>query len=192
MSQAETIKLKYNICPISKECPSAGCRGTAAGLAGGRYCPLSLRGGDTIVLTHPVPAVEAALQTLFEVEAAWPEGLQASEQSEEQTTFKLRVNPWTADGHAGAAARELVCAVLETMHAAGWELTLAADLSPRPPRYLLVPRGARDTPTSLSSRRHRPAEHARVRHAPARKHAGARGGRTACSAGRCSGGLAAW
>jgi hypothetical protein len=94
-----------------------------------------LRGGDTIVLTHPVPAGEAALQTLLEAEAAWPQGLQASEQSEEQTTFKLRVNPWTADGHAGAAARELVCAVLETMHAAGWELTLAADLS----------RGHRDT-----------------------------------------------
>ena len=82
-----------------------------------------MRGGDTIVLTHPVPAVEAALQTLLEAEAAWPQGLQASEQSEEQTTFKLRVNPWTADGHAGAAARELVCAVLETMHAVGWELT---------------------------------------------------------------------
>ena len=106
-----------------------GLRGTADDLARGRFCTISCRGADKLLVTHCLPEVAAALQAVIEGGTLWNKGLQKAERKGEEQIFKLKGNPWWASGEDTVQSRRLMCGILETMFALNWELVVTSDLS---------------------------------------------------------------
>eukprot|EP01043_Picozoa_sp_COSAG02_P062302 COSAG02_NODE_8561_length_2523_cov_1.904290_1_plen_733_part_00 len=105
-----------------------GLRGSADDLARRRYCTISCRSGDLLVVTHCPPELAAGLQAAIEGGTLWEPGLQRTARSGDEQTFKLKGNPWRSISDDAVHSRLLMCGILESMAAMGWELMTCADL----------------------------------------------------------------
>jgi hypothetical protein len=93
-----------------------------------RFASVSLHMTDRLrFLNFPVPIIDKCRTS---IRTTWRRGIQAERLYGGSHEFKVFGKPWQGVGSEDAiAARRLVCAVLRTLHAEGWVLTLSTDVS---------------------------------------------------------------
>ncbi|THU83099.1 hypothetical protein K435DRAFT_724898 [Dendrothele bispora CBS 962.96] len=63
------------------------------------------------------------------ISTSWYKGIQAEQNYYGSYEFKLKGNPWSGQGSEAVPARQMVCALFETLYNLGWLAVTATDVS---------------------------------------------------------------
>jgi hypothetical protein len=92
-----------------------------------RFASVSLHMEDRIrFMQFPIEVINICRQT---IQSTWRRGIQAQREYGGSKEIKLFGNPWRGSGDEAIEARRLICALLGTLHAQGWVMTLSTDIS---------------------------------------------------------------
>ena len=88
---------------------------------------LSLNGNDVVRLINAPQSLNSVVQDTLQ--RSWHRGIQQVSRYAGSVQFKLKGNPWWAEGHETVEARFLILKLLESLQSYGWSAVASLDTS---------------------------------------------------------------